>query len=361
MKVNVVHPSLNGIGGSEQVCLSMIESLKENGYAVSLGTFEKTDWENVERYFPKIRKPDNEIVKPRLLGTFAYGEMVNFLYLESKMPKDACTTVVSCTSPWFYCPSTPRAVIYLLPPLWYDTGLHHSYLKPYVFIQRKHLGKENKVLLTNSSFSAKIIKKVYSVEPNVLYPPVNIEDFHPSYKEDLIVSVGRFDPLKRFEVLVEAFKGIGENAKCAIIGSSAGDIRQSSRSYIAKLKRIIVELGLSDRVELLVNCPFSKLVQTLSKAKIYVHCFQNEPFGISVVESMAAGCVPVVHRSVGAYYDIIDCDKYGLSFEGTHELSERMSSLLNDAELCKQYQNKALERARLFDKSSFKKRFMRFV
>lgn len=363
MKANVIHPSLNGIGGSEQVCISMIETLEENGYDVALGTFERTDWRNVKRYFPKVRKPDEEIVKPRILGKFAYGEMVNFFRLESNMPKDARTTVISCTSPWFYCPSseTQKVLIYLLPPLWYEKGLWQLYLSPYVLTQRRHLNRKNTIALTNSSFSAKVIRRTYSTNPSVLYPPVNTKDFHPSHKEDLVVSVGRFDPLKRFEILVKAMKEVDEKIKCIIMGSSAGDISHLSKSYISKLEKMITDLGLSERVKLLVNCPFTKLVETLSQAKIYVHCFRNEPFGISIVESMAAGCVPLVHKSGGAYHDIVDHDKYGKSFSGIHELSAKITGLLSDEGAFKEYQNKALERVRNFDESNFKRRFLEFV
>ena len=31
----------------------------------------------------------------------------------------------------------------------------------------------------------------------------------------------------------------------------------------------------------------------------YIHCAENEHFGITIVEAMAAGCVPIVHDSGG--------------------------------------------------------------
>ena len=38
----------------------------------------------------------------------------------------------------------------------------------------------------------------------------------------------------------------------------------------------------------------------------YVHCAENEHFGITIVEAMAAGCVPIVHDSGGPREIVID-------------------------------------------------------
>src|SRR6266568_4762702 len=39
--------------------------------------------------------------------------------------------------------------------------------------------------------------------------------------------------------------------------------------------------------------------ETLAKSRIYLHLMRGEHFGITIVESMSAGCVPVVHDSGG--------------------------------------------------------------
>lgn len=362
MNVSVIHPTLNAIGGSEQVCLSMLESLEEKGHNVSLGTFEKTDWEKIEKYFGKVCQPDQEIVCSQPFGAFAYGELLNFYFLASRMPEDSDVVLVSCTSPWFYPPQAKTLIIYVLPFMGYERGIWQLYLKPYLFMQRRLLNRvKNKVLLTNSSFSAEIIENAYLFRPQVFYPPVNTRMFYPSKKEDLVVSTGRFVPAKRFEILVNAFRKIGKNARCIIIGSIAGDMADQSRLYVTRLRKMIEEFDLSDRVELLVNCPFDLLVETLSKAKVYVHCFENEPFGISIVESMAAGCVPIVHRSGGAYHDIIDHDKYGFSFETVNELCKTIKFLMEKDNGCEKYSKKAVHRSMCFNKQTFKEKIANLV
>jgi glycosyltransferase involved in cell wall biosynthesis len=353
MNILMLHPSLNGCGGSEKVCLTIIESLKEKKYNVTLGTFERTNWKKVEKVFGNIMKPNIEITYPRLLGAFAYGELLNFHLLLSRAPKNYETVIVSCISPWFYCPEAEQTIIYMIPPVNYVCGLRRAYLIPYIFVQGKFLKKaRNKIILTNSSFSSKVIENVYSLRSKVLYPPVDIEKFHPSFnKDDLVVSVGRFDSTKKHDILIRAFSKFSEG-KCVIIGSIYG---RASLRYFIKLRKLINDLGVNKRVELIANASSDVLRYILSKAKLYVHCMPFEHFGISIVEAMASGCVPVVHRSGGPYTDIIEFDKYGFSFKDVVELADKIKLLLEDENLCKRFSERALERSKVFGKENFKK------
>jgi glycosyltransferase involved in cell wall biosynthesis len=359
MNILVIHPSLNAGGGSERLCLAIIESLKEKGYNVTLGSFEKTRWEEVEKLFGKVPRPDAEIVKPRFFGYSAYGELLNFHSLSSGIYNGYEVVIVSCTSPWFYCPTAKKTIIYMIPPVGHRNGLKRAYLTPYIFIQSMFLKKaKNKVILTNSSFSSGVIEQIYSLKPKVLYPPVNMEDFHSSLKkEELVVSVGRFDFSKRFEFLIRAFANV-KNGECVIVGSA---YNSASLRYLKKLRQLINNLGLSHRATLIVNGPFNTLQDVLSKAKIYVHCAMFEHFGISVVEAMASGCVPIVHKSGGPYMDIIEYGKCGFSFGGVDELAYNINLLLGDNKLCKHFSQKAVERSKLFNKENFKEGILSLI
>jgi len=46
-------------------------------------------------------------------------------------------------------------------------------------------------------------------------------------------------------------------------------------------------------------------VRLLSKAKVYLHTMKYEHFGIAVVEAMAAGSIPIVHRYSGSWVDVV--------------------------------------------------------
>lgn len=360
MDILVIHPSLNERGGSERVALSIIESIKEKGYKVALGTFEKTNWADIKNFFGDVHKPDIEFTHPRIFGTSAYGELLNFHLLLSHIPHRYRTVIVSTTSPWFYCPPAEKSIIYFnCSPVNYKYGLKRAYLSFYNLIQSKFIKKaKNKIILTNSLFSSEALKSVYSLESEVIYPPVNVEIFHsPPKKEDLVVSVGRFVPSKRYEVLIKAFSKVNDG-KCLIIGSAKD---RSSSKYLKKLKKLLNDRKLNHKVKLIVNCPRSMLQSILSKAKIYVHCAPSEYFGISIVEAMACGCVPIVHQSGGPYTDIIKYGKYGFSFEETYELASNLNLLLNDKRLCEKFREKAIKRSKIFNARKFKKKIIEIV
>ena len=50
---------------------------------------------------------------------------------------------------------------------------------------------------------------------------------------------------------------------------------------------------------LMTDVPKTQLRQILLDSKVYLHCAINEHFGISIIDAMASGCVPIVHDSGG--------------------------------------------------------------
>ena len=361
MDILVAHPSLNDRGGSEKVLLSIIESVKEKGHNVILGTFEKTDWQKAKEFFGEMWKPDAEIVHPRMFGTSAYGELLNFHLLLAKVPKKfKKIVIISTTSPWFYCPNAEKAIVYFnCAPVKYGCGFRRAYLIPYNFIQRQLIKKaKNKFFLANSIFSSRAIENVYGLRSKVVYPPVNLKAFKPSFqKEDIVVSVGRYNPSKNFETLILAFSKV-DKGRCFITGSMRD---RGSLVYFKKLERLISDLKLRNRVNLIVNCSSDILRGILAKAKIYVHCSTYEYFGISIVEAMACGCVPIVYRNGGPYIDIINYNKYGLSFEKVDELANKINLILDDNETFKISSKKAIERSKVFSEDAFKSKLMEIV
>ncbi len=64
-------------------------------------------------------------------------------------------------------------------------------------------------------------------------------------------------------------------------------------------------VDVQQRIEFIVNAPFSKMEALMASSSIGLHTMWNEHFGISVVEMMAAGMVVVAHRSGGPMMDIV--------------------------------------------------------
>lgn len=82
--------------------------------------------------------------------------------------------------------------------------------------------------------------------------------------------------------------------KLVLIG---GCRNQEDSSRAAALLDLAAELGISKHVQLIVNAPFSDVVSVLGASVVGLHSMIDEHFGISVVEYLAAGCIPIAHDS----------------------------------------------------------------
>ena len=110
-----------------------------------------------------------------------------------------------------------------------------------------------------------------------------------SREELRLVSVGRLVEKKGFHVLLSAFAGL-ENSKLRLEIGGSGPEQQ-------KLQGMIDELGLKDRVSLVGW--IENVEDFLSAGDIFILPSLDEPFGIVVLEAMAAGMPIVSTRSQG--------------------------------------------------------------
>jgi glycosyltransferase involved in cell wall biosynthesis len=122
--------------------------------------------------------------------------------------------------------------------------------------------------------------------------------------------------------------------------------------------RRIRMLNLEGRVKILINASEELKMEILKKAKIYLHPTKYEHFGIAVVEAMAAGLIPIVHKSGGPWTDIVEFGNYGFGFSSLEEAEYIIQSLthLSEGEL-RTIRKRVVERVKTFSYESFLKRF----
>lgn len=228
-------------------------------------------------------------------------------------------------------------------------------------------------VLTISEFSKHWIKKYWGLPSDVLYPPVNVRSFHSSpKKKNWIIHVGRFfvtghnkkqlDLIKIFHKLVNEKKLQGWELH--FVGSVAEGGKH--QQYFEQCKYYAREYPIFFHLDV----PFVELKEILSRGKIYWHATgldeneKTEPilfehFGITTVEAMASGCVPVV-ISAGGQKEIVTQES-GFLWLNRSQLIDRTHQLIQDSKLCRQMSMAAINRAAYFDKSQFKKRFKKFL
>lgn len=365
MNILLISDTLNRVGGMQRVTLSTIEALKEKNHIVCLCSLEKPDWDLVEKIYGKVvTKPDLEkyIFKSRREIT-AYERMIlPILFLKCRkwadLILDGFNLLTRALAKEYIC-YLPAAPLLQQQHEKYDKGLWKIYITPLNAIGKlsiKTLNPQN--IIAMSDYTSMIVEKKFGSPAKVIHPPVKIEEFNFNHtKEDLICCVGRFTKEKNYETVIKAFKHV-KNGKLLLMG---GIISKGSERYVKELKKLRATMELKEKVRFLVGPPFDVIRDNLSRAKVYIHGREYEPFGITVVEAAASGCALIVHRSGGPYIDIVNYDRFGLSFETTKELSDNINKLLEDKELCNEYSKKAIDRSKMFSEEIFKKKFQTVI
>lgn len=219
----------------------------------------------------------------------------------------------------------------------------------------------------NSEFTKKIVQRNWPIDSLVIYPPVDTNSFKLLKKEKIILSVGRFFDFlhsKKQEILVEAFKKMVDGGLRGWKLQLAGGTNESGREYLDRIKA----LAKGFPIEFYPDVSFADLKKLYGHASIYWHAAglgEEEPtkmehFGITVVEAMSAGCVPIV-ISKGGLPEIVVNKKNGYLFETTQELQKLTLDLISDQKLMRSLSQKASIRSKMFSKEEFNQKIVKIV
>lgn len=216
-------------------------------------------------------------------------------------------------------------------------------------------------LVCNSRFTKSFIDSQYSAHSLVLYPPVDTQIFPPAKKTNTILYVGRFSrltqdknqlqliksfqkiekKLKNWKLIIAGGLGIGHDHK--FINSLSGQINKS-------------------QIELCFNPNLPTLKKLYGQAKIfwsaagyghdqYTHPDKVEHFGMTVVEAMSAGCVPIV-SNLGGHREIVD-NKSGFLWDQPSEMESLTVELIRTPEILSYLSRTVQARSKIFDKLCF--------
>jgi glycosyltransferase involved in cell wall biosynthesis len=139
------------------------------------------------------------------------------------------------------------------------------------------------LILANSQFVGRRIRKTYRRDARVVYPPVDVEHLtRRDDKDDFYLTASRLVPYKRIDLIVEAFSRT-PSRRLVVIGD--GPERDKIRALAGP------------NVTLLGYQPFDVLHDHLQRARAFVFAAE-EDFGISPVEAQACG-TPVIAYGKG--------------------------------------------------------------
>ncbi len=202
--------------------------------------------------------------------------------------------------------------------------LAHPHRIPQLLLQSENIERLNFVAV--SQFVRNFFHMHWGVECSVIPPPVDVERFLRIRKSRRIarkiVSIGRFSPEKGHVAQIEIMKRLvqqGEEAHLTMIGETG----PSSIETLHEIDRLRRLYGLERFVDVKPNLTKSQLMNELSKAHIFLHTGQNDPFPIAPIEAVAAGCTPCVLDS-GGVREIIPSELRFTTIEHASELLNRM-------------------------------------
>ncbi|MBI2443373.1 MAG: glycosyltransferase family 4 protein [Candidatus Levybacteria bacterium] len=219
-------------------------------------------------------------------------------------------------------------------------------------------------IICYSKFIQEFLKKQFIKPVTVLYPAVDPNPLSLP-RENIVLSVGRFtqgNNTKKQDFLIDFFnthKLHFRGWKLVLIGS----VLPEDRDYLKTLRKRVEK---NKGIEILENLSYASLVRYYARAKIYLHATgfgedltvhpeRAEHFGISVVEAMSAGCVPIVFGA-GGPAEIVGDSVNGFHFHDTNELFHKIKSLMNDAWLWQKFSDASKKRAGDFSYDSFCKK-----
>jgi len=214
-------------------------------------------------------------------------------------------------------------------------------------------------IVCNSEFTKNNLDLRLKGKTTVIYPPVKSIPPNPKVKkEKLILSVGRFTGYhhaKKQEILIDAFKKLSTRLpgwKLVL----AGGLMPDDRDHFRRLK----ELSKGYRISFVVNLSYSELVKLNQQAAIYWHAAGfgeidprfREHFGISTVEAMSSGAVPIVFAGGGQTEIVKDCVN-GYLWSSVPELIGRTEALIQAEADFGRLSRSAIERASDFSENRF--------
>jgi glycosyltransferase involved in cell wall biosynthesis len=144
-----------------------------------------------------------------------------------------------------------------------------------------HLLKYNvKKVFAQSGTIQERLRRWGHIPAEVLYPPPPQRDYRTDSYQNFIFSVSRLQPLKRIDLLVDAFRHVkNKDVKAFIIGE--GPEREN-------LTRRILESGLDGRVFLLGATEEENLMSHYARCLAVFFCPFHEDYGLVTTEAFAS-------------------------------------------------------------------------
>ncbi len=252
----------------------------------------------------------------------------------------------------YYCSAPPRFA--------YDQyDFHLSRLSPLkrlctrVYVPRlraqfEAAARRMDVVVVNSRNVQQRIRRYFDLETEIVHPPCDTQRYRWGGQDGYYLSTARLDPLKRVDVIVRAFRTLPQHR---LIVMSGGD----------ELPRLKELAGEAPNISFTGWVGEEEQTRLIGQAVATLYIPRDEDFGMSPVESMAAG-KPVIGVAEGGLLETVIPGETGILLPpdpGPEEVAAAVTQL-TPARALEMRQN-CETRAKAFDTELFVRRMSEIV
>ena len=367
MKVALVHDYLSEYGGAERVLEGLVELFPKAPIYTAFAIKDSSAWK---------RFGDKKIIEWKQSWLIKYHKLyspLRFLapWIWESFDFSGFDLVISSAS-WYitkgiithpgtnhfcYCHTPPRYLYGFKTaiewqnywPIRVYAAIVNNFLRRYDYLAAQRVD----YFIANSENTRKRIKKFYKRQAEVIYPPVEVEAIEKATRnlkpKDYFLLVSRVVGAKGIDLALKAARQLGFKLK--IVGEPAG-LRWEEK----KFRRLN-----NDNVEFVGRVSDKKLWRLYGECQAFLALAEDEDFGITPVEAMAAGR-PVIAFRGGGYLETVVEGKTGLFYDKPNLASlieainkfEEVTKKIISSQACRQQAEK-------FSKEKFKRQVKELI
>lgn len=354
------HPSLNKMGGAEKTALDIIEILSEEGYLVHLYTIDKCDWHLIEQRWDISSRPHAEFffseakVDPdNLYDWLKTGLLFVYIILKTHLKYSVTINNYGEAFPFF------SEISYFHAEPLYKQG-KNPFNIPFWSVMKGVYEKTSCILqercckgyfVTNSKFNAMKIAERYGKEPRIVHPFINQIPYFFNPKSGTILTISRITPGKQLFNLA-SFAFYLPKQTFVLMGPNT----PYSNAVLSSLTGI-------KNLSVIKNPTRQQYEQVIQTSSIVLSTQPNEAFGLSLLEAMSAGCIPIVPKDGGPWVDILDRTEgeAGFAYSSVEEAVEKIRLVLWNDVLRDNLRRNGVQRSGVFNKMNFQENILRII
>ena len=361
MKVLVVLPFLKSIGGAGRYGWELAEFLASKDDTVIVASIfsDRSIYKSKEsitlidladesfspqtiKYWLKFNKIRNNL---RLLVQKEHPDVIIFINWPTSMWADCFDDIPIVFSPLdiqiLYSDTYTKNLKASLYWIW-------KFMRFFVRIYEKDKWKYFDSIIASSKFTAKHIQNIYGVDSKVIYLGANKIFFKTNLKKTRAVLCLGDIKARHASFLIHTAEKLykkRQDFEIWIVGDK--------EFHSDELKQLSIDLGLENTVKFFGRVSDDQLASLYADALVFTHLVKDAPFGMQVVESMAAG-TPVISWKPGGPEESISHNETGflISQFDHNELMKHIELFLDNPDLSVKMGNKSRERAEKFFTSS---------